>query len=79
MKLQKPAKLMMIVGGIALAGYGVLVLIGLPEISLGKFSADSADTNGALLTALIGVAIALYGWFTPAPDRSTERSSADEP
>jgi len=79
MKLQKLAKLVMIVGGVALAGYGALLLTGLPEISLGKFSADPSDTNGALLATLIGVAIALYGWFAPTSSGASEGSSADEP
>jgi hypothetical protein len=79
MKQQKLAKLVMNAGGVTLAAYGVLLLKGLPEFSLGKFSAGAADTNGALLISLIGVALALFGWFSPAPGSSTGDSSADEP
>jgi len=78
MKLQKLTKLVMIAGGVALAAYGVLLLVGLPEITLGKFSADAADTNGAWLITMIGVAFALYGWFASSSGSSTGGSSADE-
>ena len=79
MKLQKLTNLAMIAGGVGLAAYGVLLLIGLPDITLGKFSAGAADTNGAVLIFLIGGALALYGWFAPAAESTSKGSSADEP
>ena len=79
MKLQKLAKLVMIAAGIGLAACGVVLLIGLPDITLGKFSAAAADTNGAVLILLIGGALALYGWFMPSAKSTSGGSSADEP
>jgi uncharacterized RDD family membrane protein YckC len=79
MKLQKLAKLAMIAIGVVLLGYGVLLLTGLPNITLGKFSSGSADTNGAVLISLIGGALALYGWFIPTVMSTSGGSSADEP
>jgi uncharacterized RDD family membrane protein YckC len=79
MKLQKLAKLAMIAAGVVLLGYGVVLLVDLPYITLGKFSSGSADTNGAVLISLIGGALALYGWFMPAVTSASGGSSAEEP
>jgi Ca2+/H+ antiporter len=78
-KLRKLANFVTIVLGAALAIYGASLLIGFPNIFLGKFSADAFDTNSALLITLIGVALALYGWLDPGPGKITGSSSADEP
>ncbi|KGM56943.1 hypothetical protein N799_01970 [Lysobacter arseniciresistens ZS79] len=64
--------------GTAIALYGVSLLIGLSEVSIGKFSAGARDTSSALLIALLGVALALYGWFHLGSEQSTERSPTDE-
>ncbi len=63
MKLRKLANFIAIAGGIALAIYGTCLLFGLSELSWGKHSRDSQETNSALITVLIGVALAAYGWF----------------
>jgi hypothetical protein len=73
MKLRRLIKLIAITGGLALAFYGGALLLGLSEVTIGKFSTDARDTNTALLLMLIGVVLTLYGWFdtvTPSRDNS---------
>jgi hypothetical protein len=80
MRLRQLAKFTAIVGGLLLALYGVSLVFGLTEITLGKFSAGARDTNTALLVFLIGFALALYGWFDPGSDVKSKsvESPADD-
>ena len=63
MKLRQLVKPIAITSGLALALYGSALLLGLSEVTFDKFSAGARDTNTALVVTLIGVALALYGWF----------------
>jgi hypothetical protein len=56
----------MIPAGLALAAYGVSLILGLDAISIGKFSAGSVDSWAAFIVVLLGIAIAFYGLFGSA-------------
>jgi hypothetical protein len=61
---QKLTALICILGGLALAAYGSVALLGLDDLAFGKFSEAARDTSSAFLFVLIGIALALFGWFS---------------
>ena len=61
---KKLTALVCILSGLALATYGFVALLGLDDLAFGKFSEAARDTSSAFLFVLIGIALALFGWFS---------------
>ena len=62
--MKQLAALFCIIAGLALAAYGVALIVGLDTLTFfSKYSAAGRDTNSATLILLIGITLALFGWF----------------
>lgn len=76
MKILQFKRTVLMVGGLAVLGYGISLLFGLTEFDIGKWSAAERDTSTAIITCLLGLVLFLYGWFDPAAIRG---QSGDHP
>ena len=65
-RIQQIAAILFIVIGLALSFYGLLAIFSLDSFAFGKFATSARDTSSAILVLLIGVALALFGWFSGA-------------
>ncbi len=74
MKLRLLLRVITFVAGVALAAYGIWLLVCLDTLSFAKFSADGRDTLEAALVILFGVAIALYALFDSPSSRQEQDS-----
>ena len=68
MKTQQVRGLIFVLGGLAVLGYGVLLLLGLDTMALGKLSSAARDTNGAVLLVIFGAALTFYGLCVPSKE-----------
>lgn len=60
-KFRRAFNLLLLIGGIVLSLYGVVELISLDHIAIGKFDPDGRDSGSVMLLIAIGVCAALYG------------------
>ena len=63
-RIRQLGKLLCIASGLVMIAFAVAAFADLEDFVLGKFSAASRDTSEAILLLLLGVAFALYGWFS---------------
>jgi len=68
MKTRQVKGLIFVIVGLAVLSYGMLLLLGLDTIALGKLSSAARDTNGAVLLVIFGAALTFYGLFAPSKE-----------
>jgi len=62
--IKKSIRILCMLGGLALTGYGITLIFSLERLSFEKLTYEGRDTYSAVLVSVIGMTLFLYGFLS---------------